>query len=261
MGMHHAQFMNQGSTGGDATLNISGIIAWFDADESRVTKDGSDRVSRVTDMSDTGVDQVQNTATNQPLWLDNQINGKPAIQSQDEEAFGRDWRGMLSESTPAVYDRDNSVSMVIVFEWDLDMDNTSDVHPMFGNAENATQNEGYGLWLEGTSNEARGYVGADGSGVEGLVDITKDTWYYGKLKWDKDLDSGTATYTVNGTSDTWTRTIAIPTSTGALGFGSGDGNTSNSFPGKIAEAILIDHKIDATEEGKIDSYINSKYGL
>ena len=46
-----------------------------------------------------------------------------------------------------------------------------------------------------------------------------------------------------------------------LGFGGGDSVSLRGFGGMIAETILIDHKVSASEKTEIDSYINTKYGL
>lgn len=253
-------FVPKRDTGG-GDLNITGTIAWFDADASRVTKDGSNRVSRITDRSPTLVDQVQATGVSQPTWYDNQINGQPAIQFQEEIFLTSDKWFTTSETTPAVYDLTDGITMVTVFKWNIDMNNTSDFHLIFGNTETSVANEGYAHYLEDTVNESKWFVGDDGTSLTEL-DIVKDNWYYMLSKWSKTDASGQLSQDINGVgTDTATRTIDIPSSTQSLGLGGGDSVSLRGFGGMIAEAILIDHKVTASEESQIDSYISNKYGL
>lgn len=57
--------------------DISGLQFWVRSDLG-VTKDGSDNVSAWADQSGNGRNVSE--ATNQPLWVDNVINGKPVIR-------------------------------------------------------------------------------------------------------------------------------------------------------------------------------------
>jgi hypothetical protein len=265
--VHIPQFINNGSSGsgggGGDLPNVTGVIAWYDADSTRVTKDGSNKVSRIEDRSATDIDVTQSTGVNQPEWFDNQINGQPAIQSSQEIFLGSEKTFLFSESLPSpnVYDLDNAVTMVTVFMWNTDMNNTSDIHMIFGNTETSTANEGYAQYLRRTSDESHWFLGDDGTDLTRL-DIVKDTWYYMIGYWDKDSDSGTLTQTIAGVgTDTDTRTSAITSSDGKLGFGGGNSVSLRGFGGMIAETILIDHKVSASEKTEIDSYINTKYGL
>lgn len=59
--------------------SISGLFAWYDAtDASSITLNGSN-VSQWNDKSGNGRNVVQTTAANQPAYVTNGINGKPAI--------------------------------------------------------------------------------------------------------------------------------------------------------------------------------------
>jgi hypothetical protein len=249
----------QSPSSGD--LNITGTIAWFDADASRVTKDGSNRVSRITDKSPILVDQVQNTLVAQPTWYDNQINGQPAIQFQEEIFLTSDKWWTQSESIPSEYGLTDGITMVTVFNWNIAMYNTSDFHLIFGNCETSFANEGYAQYLQGASLESNWYAGDDNV-ANTRLDLTQNTWYYMLSKWSKTDASGLLSQDINGLGiDTDNYTLDIPASTQTLGLGGGNSVSLRGFGGMIAEAILIDHKVTATEESQIDSYINSKYGL
>lgn len=59
--------------------DVAGCKLWLKADAG-ITKDGSDYVSAWADQSGNGNDASQGTGTNQPLWVDTQLNGKPVIR-------------------------------------------------------------------------------------------------------------------------------------------------------------------------------------
>ena len=60
--------------------SIGGLVKWYDASElTTITKDGSDFVSVWGDLSPWGANATQATAANQPKYLADGINGRPAI--------------------------------------------------------------------------------------------------------------------------------------------------------------------------------------
>lgn len=261
-GVGFGTYNNSSGGGGGDLPNVAGVIAWFDADSTRVTKDASDNVSRVTDRSLTLDDMVQTTSVNQPVWFDAQINGQPAIQYQEEIFLTSDLHFLNHETYSPVCDLADALTMVVVFNWNTNMNNTSDWHLIFGNTETSTANEGYAHFLKGTSNESRAYVGND-SVYTGL-NIVKDQWYYMLYKWDRTDTTPNQSQDINGLGiSTANYSNAIPTSDEKLAIG---GNLDPSvsvrgFGGMVAETILIDHKVDATEEAEINAYISTKYGL
>ena len=63
-------------------LEVPGLLHAYEADQG-VTKDGSDRVSQLNDLTGNGAHLVQATGANQPLWVSNGINGNPALRITD----------------------------------------------------------------------------------------------------------------------------------------------------------------------------------
>lgn len=63
--------------------DISGLVAWYDADSAYITKDGSGLVSGWADRGGSGHHYAQAAGANQPLWLASGPNGKPCVQMQD----------------------------------------------------------------------------------------------------------------------------------------------------------------------------------
>jgi hypothetical protein len=58
--------------------DIAGCQLWLKADAG-ITKDGSNYVSAWLDQSGNNNHAVQATGSAQPLWVDNQLNGKPSL--------------------------------------------------------------------------------------------------------------------------------------------------------------------------------------
>ncbi len=56
-GCYHPEILDEGNT-----------VAWFDADEAYIIKDGANLVSQMTDRTGLGHHLLQATGTNQPLW-------------------------------------------------------------------------------------------------------------------------------------------------------------------------------------------------
>lgn len=65
---------------------ISGLMVWYKADEG-VTKDGSDLVSQWNDQSGQGNNVTQATATNKPLFVNNNRNSLPTINFDGIDNF------------------------------------------------------------------------------------------------------------------------------------------------------------------------------
>jgi len=66
--------------------NLPGCILWLDAGQG-ITKDGSNYISLFGDQSGQANNASQATGTNQPLWVDNQLNGKPIVRFDGSNDF------------------------------------------------------------------------------------------------------------------------------------------------------------------------------
>lgn len=67
---------------------VSNLTLWLKS-TAGVTKDGSDLVATWANQASTGsaYDATQGTATNKPLWVANQLNGRPAIRFDGVDNF------------------------------------------------------------------------------------------------------------------------------------------------------------------------------
>lgn len=82
-------------------LKVPGLLHAYEADQG-VTKDGSDRVSQLNDLTGNGAHLVQATGANQPLWVSSGINGNPALRITDAaDEFLRTQASLLAGGTMA----------------------------------------------------------------------------------------------------------------------------------------------------------------
>ncbi len=60
--------------------SVTGLVAWYDANDSATITKSADRVSQWNDKSSQGNNLVQATGADQPLWVNAVQNGKPIIR-------------------------------------------------------------------------------------------------------------------------------------------------------------------------------------
>ena len=77
-------------------LFSAGMKLWLRADAG-IVKDANDKVGVWRDQSGNGRDAIQGTAANQPIWVDNELNGNPVLRFN-----GSQWltTGDLSSAQP-----------------------------------------------------------------------------------------------------------------------------------------------------------------
>lgn len=78
-GSYNWAYIGQGGLSAFTKDSVPGLIAWYKAD-SGITKDAGNLVSVWADQSDSGFHLAQPTSTNQPLYVENVINGHPVLQ-------------------------------------------------------------------------------------------------------------------------------------------------------------------------------------
>lgn len=72
-------------------LDVSDCKIWLDfSDSTTITKDGSDRVSKVDDKSGNGYDSVQSTGGQQPLWISGDKNGLDVLDFVSDRNLGQE---------------------------------------------------------------------------------------------------------------------------------------------------------------------------
>lgn len=99
-------FLSEGTGAGVAfsPIDITGLIAWWDADDSSTITESSGAVSQWNDKSGTGNHLVQATGSLQPTLTANQLNGRPTIIGDGTERMTvTDFQGLTGVSEYTAY--------------------------------------------------------------------------------------------------------------------------------------------------------------
>lgn len=227
----------------DAEVPQAGLKAWFNA--SHVVKDGDNRVSQWTDISDNGKHAVQATPANQPLWVDNAVNGQPVLRFDGQN-------DSLSAPIGGAVD---SYSIAFV----LKPDSLKQWNQTFG--------PGWGKFNFHTSPDGGVFTGTTGEGGQRIE--PQDGPGSGTLavgRWDRILityqkpegqSSGTAKLYKNG------KLLAVKsliTPQAWTDFNIGIGST-DTIHGDLAELMVYGKALSDAERLQLDAYFNDKYPL
>ena len=236
------------ASGGTIPNTVSDLYLWYDfsGEYSTITKDGSNRVSKITNgEGSTNLDMEQSTAGDQPLWIDGAsgLNGKDVVDFDDVRWLQTDdaKNNVPSVSQPTTYffityvpastgerwlwDRGSG--------WGLDYDNSR---------QNCTKpndtawSTGAAAWtLDNTDQWS--YITTIFNGASGL------------LRQDGVANS-------EGAKDTGARKI----SAGTIGMGD-VGSDLQSWDEKIGEIIMYDRALSTSEIEGIELYLADRWGL
>ena len=207
------------------------LIAWYKA--ANVTKDGSNLVSEITDMSGNGHHLVQATASKQPVWTDAQLNGHPVLNFDGND-------DLIEVAFGTTYARPNTIFVVFNIEaltgWfqAIYQGGTTNGYTWAFNTEQLTTNGGagnggylkpapFGYMLETT-----------------VMEISNDKMYEnGVLKNSENLGNGGVDGM--GLGSTWAPNVAL------------DGN--------IAELLFYSRQLTTAERETVEAYLMNKYDL
>lgn len=211
--------------------SVSGLVAWYDANDSATITKASDRVSQWNDKSSEGNNLVQATGADQPLWVDAVQNGKPIIRFDGVSEYMRD-------SVTNTYTQPTTLFMV---------------------CSNPTENGGNRAMFDGegarnllnvqSPNQYRVYAGT------GLVGGTLGTGFkVFRVK----FNSTSSSLHINGSSIL----------SGDAGTASLEGINISSFEGgtgfsnfDVCEVLFYDADVSSGDITSIENYLNSKWGL
>lgn len=232
-------------------------LLWLSAD-SGITKDESDYVSGWIDQSGNGFNASQGTGTNQPLWVDNQLNGKPIIRFDGNDNY-------LTLGTQL--GRTANYTTFIVF-----MSNNTTAWKYLCGADNAGGN-GYAAWnmfMPGNytgDGQLVSWYGSDDDGTScGTSTPTStfsgNTYYYmSTIHIDKVLGQ---TFWLNGVSAATTSVLGGVSSTGLFyefAIGRGGAYDGLYFSGDIAEIKIYDFVLTDAQRQAEELRLKNKYGL
>lgn len=220
--------------------NISGCQLWLKADAG-ITKDGSNYVSVWADQSGNGNDASQGTGTNQPLWVDATLNGKPVIRFD-----GNDNYLVTNDFT---LNQPNTVFVV------YKVNNTSGQHAII---TNKYDNLLLGSHLGINATATLVYINAGiytGIGVNSYIKSFPTTYFMNSCI----FNSPNSALYENGTSK----------ASGNVGTDSNNGFTIGCFrvgnyaylDGDIAEIIIYNTALGTTDRQTVENYLNYKYNI
>ena len=244
---------------------VAGYKAWYDAsDTGTITVSGSN-VTQWNDKSANGLNLLQGTASKQPLSGTRTQNGLNTIDydgSNDvltSNAAASAWK-FLTDSTGSTFFM-AIVTDVNSVEWGMtDVSNSSVANnPTYALTGNSNRT---GYFGKGSDNPS-GYNWFVSSTTQTFTDNTAQTWTVVS-----DPTNGTAANRVkiykNTTLDTSANVQTASSATGnpAVPLSLGGYNLySSSFNGAICEVIIYDSILSATDVGKNQAYLQTKWAI
>jgi len=234
----------------------SGLKVHLDAGVGVTSSGGS--VSQWSDQSGNSNHVYQATAANQPALFASVINGLPVVRFDGNLASGgvnADF--MLSTNTLASMITNNAYTTFTVFKPTTVFRNTS---PGYTNDVVFGDSHGYvalALRKPGTLPAASLYAyNFSSTDDQAIVATTTGQFYIATTR----LASGVLSLDVLGGPSA---TVASGTTatTGVLGLSSGYVFNQTIFRGDIAELLIYNRALNATERADVQLYLNEKYGL
>lgn len=226
--------------------SLTGLIGWYDAQNSGSITQSSGLVSQWNDLSTIANNVSQATSANQPTYGATSFNSKPGIRF-----FATGSSNFLQSSALPVASI-NDCTVFVVFNI-ATIAGYSTLYALGGSGDEfdiavrqTTPNFAILYSSNTTPNEA-----------DSSISLSTATNYYGC--WQR--SSGTTSFRINGSADATTtaqaNNITIAVSSTLIG---GD-NAGEPFDGTIAEVIVYNRALTVTEIGQVETYIKSRWGL
>lgn len=237
--------------------SLTGLKLWLDSnDATTITKDGSNRVAQWNDKSGTGNNVVQATSGNKPVWTANQLNGKPTL------AFVAASSQVMMKTTPTALGSLTNMSVYAVWKSNINggdrslmaVDDIGGLGRSWSINRDQFSTFNIRAYLEGNSGGSVYLAGVNGA---------SDTYKYFKLTYN---GSTGATLLINGSLSSASnmgspQALHVVTSNlciGCLQFSSGTG--SNLLDGAVAEILVYNRILSATEDAQEKNYLSAKWG-
>lgn len=222
--------------------DIAGCQLWLKADAG-ITKDGSNYVSQWADQSGNGNHAVQATGSAQPLWVDNQLNGKPILRFNNAQYL----LGSLIQANTKIsifivskiasyndYDRIYALKEVGILDW-----KSGPLMCVYSGAVLYNYEEFYD---------------------KPLAANTIDTNYRLYEYVDNNTNNITS-YLNSNVVDSVARLVTYKSDEYYIGVGN-DGEVRYFLTGDVVEFIVyFGANIDATNRQQVENYLNTKYAL
>lgn len=248
----------------EPSMPMGNLRVWLKADAD-VTSDGSGAISKWNDVSGLGNNAIQNTPSNQPVFLTNLVNGRPAIR----------FDGTNDQLMLGVNPASNSFTIFAVAKPSASHEIDLEDNTLY--SEGGTLGQRYLLG---------GTINFEGFGEAGLSVGTNGftSYEYGRNQffWDHfaalavhdgNLGAGFSILNVRYTNQqpslylngAFVREGLVSSRTNsvlgrAIGFGStGAGNSP--YQGDVAEILVFNTPLTTAERQTVERYLNSKYNV
>ena len=217
----------------------AGLQAWLSADQG-VVADGSGKVSKWTDQSGTGHDATQTNLAAQPTLRASAINTRPALQFDGTD----DALAVAVDINPATTP---NLTVIAVFASDT---STAAPRKMYSHDDGGYDRTA-GLDNRATTN----YSIYSGSGVGNYFALSANTAYQTTDLWAPTQFTGR----VNG------RAVTTQPATSAAGVSrltiGGNPSFGEYWMGPIAEFLVYNRLLSATEQSQVEAYLVAKYRI
>lgn len=222
------------------------LTAWYTADASALTKNGSDEVSQVNDRSSGSLDLTQSTTANKPLWVDDVVNGNPVLRFDGNDVL--DLASVASSSLRT----NNTVAIYAVVS-------VTGSGTIFNHESSTTAGDGK------FSIESSGAYWAGDGDADKTNFTLGSTWQivHYRVEWSVPAADYLTVYEDGDESAQKTYTAASPISpsnstvTGTLQLGA----SSGGFTGDLAEIFIFDVTHGASPREQFHTYLSNKYGI
>jgi hypothetical protein len=231
------------------TLPLSDLRLWLKADTDVVQVGTNPTVNHWSDQSGNGNDATSPALANNPTWIPNALNGMPVVQFVATN------------------------SQYLILPYSINPPSAAEVFIVL-KATSSNPSHPRGLWTLGSSaaGEATGYPESDGSIADNFYGqfptyysigvpaqpLTQYNVYEVTAQngnWMAWIDGLPQFQTTNNTYG------GLTDSTLTLGAGTQGGSGFTYFDGDIAEMLLFDRALTASERDCVGGYLFSKYGL
>lgn len=223
-------------------LSITNCELWLDASNAgSITKDGSNLVSQIDDLSGNGRNFSQATGTKQPTYTASAINGRSALlfDGTDDKLSGN------TGSNRSTF----TIAMVLKSSRQRRFDTPYDSSD--GTTGDITFETGAG------NNTMEAYVTSVGAAGTTSGTWSTSTTFSTFLTYNGTTMTGYINNAGSGSGSTSSRTLKAACSIG------GDNGTTGFFYWKdyIAEVVLYSKVLDSTERSNLQAYFAAKWGI
>ena len=221
------------------SMLTNGLKAWYKAD-SGVTQDGSGNVTQWVDQSG-NYTATQSNSGNEPTYVASDLNGEPALRFN-----GSQW---LSNGGTMGTGADADMTIITVA---MSANPSALQSSLCIGGGGSNQNRGLGY---NSSQEEFEYGGASALGAAAPP---PSNWVMEAATTNASLNA--VTFYQNGTQSSITALSGLAAVTPGVMVG-GASDRSSPWQGDIAEVLVYDHALSASEMQEVTQYISDKYGI